>query len=200
MSRLPKRNTDLCRYVLFRDLRRTLGFLLWIALWIGGAISYNQNHQTYPDDRLIKGWRMVLYAAVVAAFGFLIFRMWRLFTDRTLSGTIVSSGLSHTYSASPDPGLTQKLSYDFRLNTAIKVKCEDGKVRRIQFEQKHGFYHYYHEGNRIIRFHGLPYPINLDPDAPHGYVCAACGYWSETATGDCEACRHSLIDPKELQL
>ena len=72
MSRLPKRNTDLCRYVLFRDLRRTLGFLLWIALWIGGAISYNQNHQTYPEDRLIKGWRMVLYAAVVAAFGFLI--------------------------------------------------------------------------------------------------------------------------------
>ena len=199
MPKLPKKNRDLIRLVIRRGVLRLLGWLLWTALWIGGALSYNANHQTYPAYRLITGWKMFFLSLLATLTGFLIFRGWKFFTDRTCRGVIVTSGLSHSYSASSDPGKAG-MDYDFRINTALKLRTDDGKVRRLRFEQKNGFYHYYHEGNRIVRFHGLPYPINLDPTAANGFVCAACGFWSEQPINRCDLCHHSMIDPKELDI
>lgn len=198
MPKIPPKNNDLRRYVLRRDAFRILGFLLWLALLIGGAVSYNNEHQTYPDHRRIVGWRMVLWVAIAVLTGFFIFRIWRFWTDRTSCGVIESTGLSHTYTPSGDPR-TSGMDYDFRTNTAIRLHLDNGRRKRMRFEQKQGFYQYYYEGNRIVRFHGLPYPINLDPESKNGYVCAACGYWTKKYLPTCELCGHSMIDPKDLR-
>ena len=194
--KIPQKNKDLIRYVWFRDAKRILGFLLWVAFMIGGALSYNHNHQTYPDYRRIVGWRMALWVLIAVVTGFFLFRIWKFFTDRTLTGTVVSSTLSRSYNASNDPG--EGTDYDFRLNTYLKVRTDDGKIYRLRFEQKPGFYHYYHEGNHITHFHGLPYPVNTDHQAPHGYVCSACGAHYEQLHDRCPNCDHSMIDPRDV--
>ena len=197
MVKIPPKYRDLRRYTRIRTLRRILGYVLWLAVWIGSVISYNRNHQTYPDHRRFVGWRLGLVLAVIVLSGFVLFRLWKLITNRTQCGLIERSGLSRSYSASNDPGAS-RTDYEFRLNTALVIRKKNGKTKRFHFEQKEGFYRYYHEGNRVVRFRELPYPLNLNPDAPHGYVCSACGFWQKTYTPQCGNCKLSLIDPKDL--
>ena len=199
MIKLPLINRDLKRYTILRDLRRALAYLLWLGIWLGGALSYNYNHQTYPDYRRMVGWRLWLLMLGAAVSGFLLFRVWRFFSDRTFSGRIEKAGLSRSYSTSSDPAATGGGAYDFRLNTALTVRLFNGKKKRLRFEQKRGFYHYYYEDKEIVHFHGLPYPIRLDTDGTDGYVCAACGAWSNELHPHCSVCRHTMIDPKNIQ-
>lgn len=194
--KIPKKNRDLAVYVRRRDLIRLIGFVIWVALLIGGALFYNHEHQTYPDYRRMVGWRMAIWVAAALISGFLIFRLWKFFSDRSFSGTVVDAGLSRTWSASDDPG--GATDYDFRLKTRLRVRTERGRHRRIRFEQKLGFYLYYHEGNHVVHFHGLPYPINTDPAASAGYVCSVCGHHSKERIDLCPACRKSMIDPADL--
>ena len=196
MTKIPSQYQDLRRYAMRRMLLRAGGYLLWMIAWFAAAMSYNANHQTYPEYRLMKGWRLVLMMVVVAAIGFVLFRVWKLYTDRGCRGVVVSSGLKHTYTASEDPGTGG--DYDFRLNTALKIRTEEGKLRRMNFEQKHGFYQYYNQGANLIRFTGLPYPVNTDPERTHGCVCSVCGTWSEEQREICPVCKHTVIDPKDL--
>jgi len=199
MPSIPKSNRDLRRLSVKRTVLRVLGFLLWVALWYSGAVIYNQNHMTYPPERRMVSWRLAAWMGIAVLSGILLFRMWRLITDRKVSGVIESSGLSHRYTAAEDGTLLQATNFDFRLHTAITVRSSNGKLHRLRFEQKNGFYMYYHEGNRIVRFRGLPYPVNTDPEAKHGYVCSVCGFWCKTHVAQCPACYHSLIAPEEIE-
>ncbi|MBR2020212.1 MAG: hypothetical protein IKA05_07415 [Clostridia bacterium] len=194
---IPQKYRDLRRYARARTLRRILGFLIWMAVWIGSVVSYNLNHQTYPAHRRFVGWRLALVLAVALLSGVVVFRLWKLFSDRTLWGVIERSGLSRSYTVSNDPGAS-RTDYEFRLNTALVIRRENGRTKRLRFEQKEGFYHYYREGHRVVRFGGLPYPLLLDANAPHGYVCSACGAWQKDYVPQCAGCGYSLIDPKDL--
>jgi hypothetical protein len=150
------------------------------------------------------GWKLLLWMSASLLLGFVIFRIWTLFTDRSYRAVITRSGLSQSYEASRDPGLHNATDYDFRLNTALLVKREGkDKSRRIHFEQKMGFYFYYYEGTEIVKLHGLPYPIavgNQHPDTKKR-ICAACGQIApdNDTESHCHACGHSLIDPADLQ-
>lgn len=195
--KIPKKNRDLAIYVRRRDIIRLICFALWVVLFIGGALFYNYEHQTYPEYRRMVGWRMAVWAVGAVVSGFLLFRVWKIFLDRSFAGTIVDTGLSRSWSASDDPGAAT--DYDFRLKTRLKVRTDRGRLRRIRFEQKPGFYLYYHEGNRVVHFHGLPYPVNTDPLAKSGYVCTVCGRHSKDCIDLCPACRKSIIDPADLK-
>ncbi len=196
MLHIPKKNNDLRRLVLRRDILRLGGYLVWLAVWLLGIGFYNAGSPYVP----LYGWRLGLTVAAAALLGFCLFRMWKFFTDFSCRGIIETSGLSHSYSASADPGALKGLDYDFRLNTALKIKNAHGHCKTMRFEQKRGFYLYYHEGNEVVSFHGLPYPISTDIHAPHGYVCAACGTWTEEFTPHCAICGHTLIHPKDLNI
>ena len=198
MRAIPKKHRDLRRLAATRTVLRVFGYLLWLALWYSGATVYNLNHMTYPPERRMVGWRLAIWMGIAVLSGILLFRMWKLITDRTVCGVIESSGLSHGYTPSEDKTLLQGGDYDFRLHTVLVIRSENGKRRRIRFEQKNGFYMYYHEENRIIRFRGLPYPLNTDPQAKNGYVCSACGFWSKSYEESCPACYRSLIAPEEM--
>ena len=199
MNRIPKENRDLLWYVLRRDAFRLFGFAVWVGALLLGAISYNNNHKTYPPERLMIGWKLWLWIALAVLTGFFLFRVWKFFTDRPFRGVIESNGNSRSYSASQDPGATSGASYEFRLNTSLRVRSQDGKLHRIRFEQKNGFYSYYHEGNEIAHFHGLPYPLNLDSKHENGWVCVACGTWYKAKIDRCDHCHHTLIDPDKLK-
>jgi len=195
MIRIPKKNKDLRNYILKKVLLRTIGFLIWLGFWWGGAVMFNYNHRTWSDESLMKGWKLWMWMGIAAVTGALLFRVWQFFTRRSFSGLIVSNDNSRSYTPSEDP---KKSEYDFRLNTKLKVRLPDGGTRRIRFEQKDGFYTYFHEGNEIMYFRGLPYPINTDPTGKNGYICVACGTVYKKLPCTCEVCKHSVIDPKQL--
>ena len=198
MPSIPKSNRDLQRLARSRFILRVTGYLLWIALWYSGAVVYNRNHMTYPPERRMVGWRLAVWMGIAVLSGILLFRMWKLITDRTLCGVIEFSGLSHGYTPSEDKSLLQGGDYDFRLHTVLLIRTPDGKRRRLRFEQKNGFYLYYYEGNHIVRFRGLPYPLNTDPASKNGYVCSACGFWCQKKEERCPACSRTMILPDTL--
>ncbi len=199
--KIPKKNADLRRYVLKKDLRRVVLYILWTALFLSGALAYNANHTTYPPERLVLGWKLALWITATLISGFFIFRIYLFFTDRTYVGTIIRSGLSHTYEASRDPGLDNATDWDFRLNTKISVlKKGRSKPLKRHFEQKPGFYHYYYDGTEIIKFHGLPYPLaieNMQEEAPPT-ICLACGQMAAEGDTHCDKCHYSLVDRDEV--
>ena len=194
MPRIPKKNQDLRRLVWRTAVLKLLGWCAWVTILCLGAHSYNQNHQTYTPDRLMLGWKMVLWVAFAALSGFCIFRMWRFFTNCAFVGQIERYAQVRSYGPANDTDSGN----DFRINTSLRVHTDNGRRRRIRFEQKNGFYAYYHEGNRIARLRGLSYPINLDPDGKDGYVCAACGAHCSEWQDSCPACYRSMIDPHDL--
>ncbi len=213
--RIPKENKDLRRYAARRKILQISAYATWIAAFLISALAYNAAHTTYPPARLILGWRLALWLGAGILIGFVLFRVWRLFTLRAMEGRVERSGLSHSYEASADPGAASPVSYDFRLNTYLVIRTPKGKRRRIRFEQKPGFYLYYYEGSYLCRLSGLPYPV-CDParrcrperrvkgaedphdDPSNGYVCVACGRFSKTLSAPCPKCGHSLIDPAAL--
>lgn len=200
MYKIPKEYEDLRRHILKTDIRRLVLFALWMALFLAGALYYNDSNKTSLTSPQITGWRLAIYLFCVGVLGFFLFRVWKFFTDRTYVGTIQKSGLSHTYSASEDPYAFKPLTYDYRTNTALEIIPEGKKkAHRLRFEQKIGSYWYYDEGQTVIRFHGCPYPLNVDPTAPHGYICVACGRMHKTYQDECDACFLSLIDPARLK-
>ena len=199
MYQIPEQYRNLRRYVRSRDVRKLVLFAVWMLVFWGNAVLYNYNHQTYSASRRLVGWRMVLFLAVAAVLGFFLFRMWTFFTDRTYKGVVIRSGLSHSYTPPDEPYAIKAANYDFRTNTKLEIRTDKKKKRRPRFEQKNGCYWYYNEGERLIHFHGLPYPINLDPTAPHGYICLACGRMHKVYQPNCEFCFLDLVDPATLQ-
>ncbi len=201
--KIPQQNKDLRRYVLRNDILRVFLYLSWVALWCFSAWFYNDRHRTYEEARKILGWKLFFLIAAAVISGFFIFRIWKFFTDRTFLGVIEGSDLSHAYSSSGDPTAIKGIrgsKSDFHLYTVLKVRLPNGKRMRIRFVQKDGFYLYYYNGQRILHFHGLPYPVRTQFDEDQGYLCAACGRIYKTHEPYCESCHHSLIDPRDLKV
>ena len=196
--RIPKQNRDLWRFVLRRDLKSLFLWAVWVLLWGGGALAYNANHTTYPPERQILGWRLALWLLAGATVGFFLFRLSRVFFQRTRSGVLISSGLSRDYAPSQDPG-KGRLSYDYRLNKVLHLRRPNGKRLRVRIEEKPGSYVYYREGDRLVRLHGLPYPLNLDAREEQGTLCVACGCVHKTKVPLCVSCGLSLIDVELLR-
>ncbi len=212
MKPIPKRNRDLLLYVRKRKLIRSLLAVIWIGFLISGVWIYNYSHRAYTVHTPITGWKFALWVVIAVVSGILIFRLPKVFFDRSFEGIIERSGLSHSYSPSADPGSSE---YNFRLNTSLLIRTPNGKRRRIKFEEKSGFFIYYHEGNRIFHFAGLPYPLAdirqtdaLSPKSsraadtredrfPGNYLCVACGRLRQTPD-TCDVCGHSIIDPKDI--
>lgn len=196
--KIPARNHDLRQLVLRRRLTRVGLYLLWLALLAVGVLRFNAGHERHP----MAPWQLALWLGGGAVLGFLLLRMWVLFTDRPLIATVTRSGLSHGVRGD-----------DFRLNTAIRLTDSvTGKRRRLRFEQKEGFYLLYHEGVRVCKFPFLPYPLpdpltvptpdpsvhNTTDNRSDGAFCVVCGRVNPCGSAQCEVCRHSLIRPEDL--
>ena len=197
MPRIPKQNRDLQVLTIHQFSLRMLGWAAWVVLLYQGACIYNQNPRILPENKLTPIWKMSLFLGIVILCGFFIFRIWKFFIPFSFVGTV--ERYSHVRSSAPSHDTKHRSNDDdFRLDTVLRIRTEKGRRRRLRFEQRNGFYQYYHEGNRIAYLRGLPYPINLDPDGKYGYVCAACGAHSNNWQENCPSCGRSMIDPKNL--
>lgn len=194
--KIPRENRDLRHYVIRNDVLRAAAFLLWFVFWSSGAFFYNHSHTNYSPDHLVLGWKLAVWIAIGFFGGVILFRVWRLFTCPTVVGTIIRTGISHSSELATEQGAEGEGSdTDFRINKVLKLQKRNGGTRRVRFEEKKGSYLYYRPGTEVIRFHGLAYPVALDPVPEDRRVCAFCGRMNEAEKANCEACGRTLIDP-----
>lgn len=87
----------------------------------------------------MTGWRLVMLMLIILAVGCILFRIWKFFTERTVSGTVVRAGLAHTYTAGEDPDGMTSANYDFRLKIALLIHT--AVTIRISTKQPDGMPH-----------------------------------------------------------
>ncbi len=198
MNPFPKKYYQLRRYAKKKDLQRNLLFAVWIVFCFVSALLYNNSHQAITLQRQMDVWQLLIWMLIAAFLGFLFFRMWKSWFHPTIKGTIVDTHLTDSYRSSDTPSKLESVTYDFRSTKILTLQTDKQKKRRVRFEQQNSSYSYYMTGIRVIRFHGFPYPINPDRNAPNGFVCIACGRIYADYREQCEGCALPLIHPKDL--
>ncbi len=215
-KKIPPINRDLILHLRRRRTIRLLLLIGWITVFMVSLVMYNQSHETSVLPK-ITGWRLLVWIFAVVIGGVLLLRIPQLFFCKTFEGVILRSTLSRTYSSSDD--YNQSSSNGVRTNTSLRIRTNNGKIKRIRFEEKNGFYLYYHEGNYLCRLSGFTFPV-VDPcrsatvetagqpadedttsatvrDPMNSFLCVVCGHLNAEHSV-CDQCGHSLIDPKVL--
>lgn len=196
---IPARNQDLRRLVLRRRLIRLGLYLLWLSVLLVGANRFNASHTLHP----LSGWRLAAWLGGGAVIGFVLLRTYRLLTDRSFVGTVRRAGIARR--AKGD---------EVSLQTTLRLTDETtGRRHRLRFEQRDGFYMLFHEGVRVCKLSGLPYPLpdpQTVPDLtasaadrsalakPADRFCVVCGRCESPFAERCTGCGYSLIHAEEL--
>ena len=203
---IPKENRDLCKYALWRNLWRLLGYAAYVAV-LAGAFAFFLSGR-HEDAEPLKWWVYPLFAVIVAVSGWFIFNMTRFFSDRTVYGVIEEMSFERNF----DRGLNRKagISIDDHTYVKMKIRTPGGKIRRIRvmlFDD--GYDGYYAEGRTALKYRGLNYPICLEAEEEGAHICAVCGVRTFYKEGKmihgeaqpqrqgeliiCRSCNHTLI-------
>lgn len=210
---IPKENQDLCKYALWRNLWRFLGYLAYIA-FLAAAFAYFALSR-HEDLEPLRWWVYPLYAVVVLISGWFIFNMTRFFCDVSFSGTVTNMSFERSF----DRGLNRSagVSIDDHTYVRLKIKLPNGRKRSLRvtlFDD--GYDGYFAEGRTVVKYRGLNYPVCLESEEKGSHLCTVCGvrtFYKEGKVihgeaqprmlGDlviCRSCGHTLInfDKKEI--
>lgn len=207
--KIPKRNADLLRYAVSVQLKRVIGCLVYYGAFAAAYLFYLQGALRKPLPPLL----LAVFIAVVAISGAVIFRLDKFFLSRSYAATVRSLSVSRSYGR----GLNReaKFSYDFHSFLNIKSVDRKGRERKCKIQLfDDGYDGYYREGDRIVAFRGLNYPLSLEAEARGEHICCVCGVRSydrdargatsrvrgekdETGTYSCPSCGRSMIDVSE---
>ena len=210
--RIPTENGDLKKYAVERNAKRLLGFLAYVAFFVLAFLFFiNGRHET--EETLALWVYPVFYGAVVLS-GWILFYMTRFVFDRSFTGRIESMELTRNY----DRGLNRSAGVSLDEHTYIKIRAKDaeGRTRRVRcrlFDD--GYDRYYSEGDEIVHFRGLNYPLSLPSEEKGMHLCTVCGvrtYYKEGKAihGEaqprlidghvvCNSCGRTLINIDELK-
>lgn len=203
---IPKGNTDLRKYALWRNLWRLLGYIGYIVLLaVAFAFFVLGRHE---DAEPLKWWVYPLYAAVVLVSGWFIFNMTRFCRDRTVCGVVADMSFERNF----DRGLNRKAGFSIDDHTYVimKIVTPGGRARKIKvmlFDD--GYDGYYAEGRTVVKYRGLNYPICLESEEEGTHICAVCGVRTFYKEGKmihgeaqpkmqgelivCRSCGHTLV-------
>ena len=203
--RIPKENSDLRRYAVLKQVKRAVGFLAYCATF---ALAYHFYLQGALREPLPPLFLAIFIAAVVIS-GVMIFRFDRLFTDKSVSGKIVSIEVTRSYGR----GMNRRAGFSLDFHTYNNITLTDGGGRRHRIKVQlfdDGFDGYYREGETIAAFRGLNYPLSLDAEGRGEHICTVCGVRCydrdrgeeglirKGEDGLCPSCRRTMIDSKEI--
>ena len=201
--KIPQTNTDLRRYATLKQTWRIVGFVIYCAVIALAYLFYLGGALRKPLEPIF----LVIFIFAVIISGAFIFRTDRFLSDKNLSGRIESIKVKRNYGR----GMTRnaKLSLDF--HTYNKIKITDGKGKHHTLTVQlfdDGFDGYYSEGDEIIAFRGLNYPLSLEAERRGEHLCSVCGarcYDKEKREGSlisngtsCPACSKTMINTEEL--
>ena len=184
---IPRENADLRAYVRRKRLGVWLKTVGWETFWIAVFAYYRERADMAFD------YRFSLVLAALLVFGLFAFGWVRLMLDRNYRGRIIAIQYKQVMEMEPSGRGTSRV----RLSQKIHLRIEDetGHSHKIVLPKKNGFDRYYHIGDSIVHYSGLPYPESNDGADKQFYVCSLCGGVELTDTDHCHGCGASLIKP-----
>lgn len=190
--KIPGENRDLRVYAFFSRFLRLFAYVLYIALWFIGYAVYLQK----PLSKPLEWWAMLVFAFGVALSGWFIFKLGKIITGRSYVGRICDERIKRTYGRGIARNGKQTLDY----HTYVKYRLDGGKKRKKSIMLKlfdDGYDMYYSNGDTLIIFGGLNYPLCVESEQRGEHICTVCGVKSYDCRGDgkrCRCCGHTLID------
>ena len=184
---IPRDNADLRAYVRKKRLGVWLKTIGWDAFWIA-VFAYYHGRTDMSFD-----YRFSLVLAALLVFGLFAFGWVRLMLDRNYRGVITAIQYKQVMEMDPIGRGTSRVRSVQKIY--LRVEDEAGHKHKIVLPKKNGFDRYYHVGDRVVHYSGLPYPESNDGADKQLYVCSLCGGVEVTDTDHCHGCGASLIKP-----
>jgi hypothetical protein len=184
---IPRDNVDLRAYVRKKRLAIWLKTVGWEAFWIAVFAYYHSRMDMVFDYR----FSLVLSALLI--FGLFAFGWVNMMFDHSYRGRIVRIDYKQVMEMSPSGRGTSRVRSVQKIH--LRVEDEAGHKHKIVLPKKNGFDRYYHVGDTIIHYSGLPYPESNDGADKNLFVCSLCGGVELTDTDRCHGCGASLIKP-----
>ena len=197
---IPKENRDLRRAAFMRNFKRITYFLLYVGLWVAGYLFYRSNPLTKP----LEWWAMLIFCAMIAVSGFFIFDIGKFLSEKSFVGIVKSMSVSRNYGR----GVTRdgRFKIDYHTYRVLKITDSKGKKRKLKFQLfDDGYDLYYREGDTVVYFRGMQYPMSLEAEERGEHICVNCGVRVAKTqkhgerpknTDFCEACGKSLVKLK----
>ena len=184
---IPRDNADLIAYVRKKRFAVWMKTILWEAFWILVFRYYGNRSDLSFDYR----FELVLSALLVT--GLFLFGWVKLMFDHSYRGKIVRIDYKQVMEMSPSGRGTSRVRMAMKMH--LRVEDESGHKHKIVLPHKNGFDRYYHVGDKIVHYSGLPYPESNDGADKEYYVCQRCGGVELTDTDHCHGCGMSLVKP-----
>ena len=203
---IPETNKDLKTYAMRKNIKYLLSYILYVAFFASAFIYYVSNR--YEGAESLKWWVYPVYFTSVLVSGWFICFMNRFLFDRSFSGKIASMGFSRSF----DRGLSRKAGLSIDDHTYLKLVAvrENGRKIKVKIQLfDDGYDGYYKEGEEIVKFRGLNYPLSLESEKNGAHICAVCGVRTYYADGKavhgtlvpefrdgmmiCRACGHTMM-------
>ena len=184
---IPRENADLRAYVRRKHIGIWLKTIAWELFWIVVFAYYGSREDMSFDYR----FSLVLSALLVV--GLFLFGWVRLMFDRNYCGKIVRIDYKQVMEMDPSGRGTSRVRAVQKIY--LRIEDETGRRHRIVLPKKNAFDRYYHVGDKIVHYSGLPYPESNDGADKQLYVCLRCGGVELSDTDCCHGCGMSLIKP-----
>ena len=200
--RIPKSNRDIRACAFFTNFRRIALYVAYIAMWVLGYKFYLMS----PTNKPFVLWVMLIFCAVIAISGWILFDMTRFILEHSFTGKIESMRVSRTYGR----GVTRqgRFKIDYHTYRVLVVKDAKGRRKKLRFQLfDDGYDLYYREGDRVTYFRGTRYPLCHEAEERGEHICVLCGvrvnepkHHGERAvdTDYCSACGKTLIKIEDL--
>ena len=171
-STVPKLNDKLIKYANTRMIKCVVYYTAYIAILSFAFWSFLSNR--HEDAEPLQDWVLYIFVLFVLISGWWLFNMTRVLFERTVSGRITQYAIKRNYGRS----ITRNASFIIKEFTYIylTITTDNGKRRRIKVQLfDDGYDGYYKEGDTIVRYRGLNYPISIQSEADHAHLCPVCG-------------------------
>ena len=203
---VPKLNDKLTKYAktkMFKCVAYYGAYIVFLSAAFGSFV--NNRHE---DAEPLPIWSAYVFATFVLISGWWLFNMNRVIFERTISGRITQYTIKRNYGRS----ISRNASFIIKEFTYIylTITTDSGKRRHIKVQLfDDGYDGYYKEGDTIVRYRGLNYPISIQSELDHAHLCPVCGvrtYYNENRHIDrtqspdfvdgwivCRCCSYPLI-------
>ncbi len=183
---IPRANRDLRAYVTKKRVGVWLKTLLWEGICLIVFVYYGGREDMNFD------YRFQLVLSVLLLAGLFLFGWVKLMLDRNYRGKITAIKLGQAAKSNPNSASGRWVSIQ---QMVLTVEEENGRRHKIAFPFKRSYDRYYHIGDRVTHYSGLPYPESNDGADRDLYVCSRCGGVEKTDTDHCHGCGMTLIKP-----
>lgn len=195
--KIPYENEDLIALVKEHDRRFLLKWLLTTA----AILLFEVFFLFRTAAAYVGGLQAALLCAGLPVLPFLIYGGVEWLRDRSFTGRVLSTHFTvhlEIYSRigggisrkSMRPYMSMR-GYNQVNHCKMLIESDDGRIqtRTVRMPADSETFPL-REGDRIVKYHGLPFPVIVGCKTP---FCVACGHMDDDGKGECRGCGCSLI-------